>query len=69
VREIPTISDGPLMRTAKAAHSFKVINTTMIVECVGLLVSRGEHSTMDIDIYISTSWIPTSNLLDTVNQS
>jgi len=43
IREIPTISDGPLRRTARVAHSFKVINTTIIVECVGMLVSRGEH--------------------------
>ncbi len=41
--EIPTISDGPLRCTARVAHSFKVINTTMIVECVGILVSRSEH--------------------------
>ena len=43
IRQISTISDGPLRRTARVAHSFKVINTTIIVECVGMLVSRGEH--------------------------
>ena len=41
--EIPIISDRPLRCTARVAHSFKVINTTIIVECVGMLVSHGEH--------------------------